>query len=661
MHYTSTNKNRANHKKKSFQDYLSPFFLVLISISYLIPSPSKAFDQVQSTSPKNPISITQQVPNFPPLFAAAGAIIFSKLVDQSIGLAKDSVVGWVQSQLGIKTTEEEINEKMKHIEQEVGQIKSRLIELQNRIDTLFAAQTCHIDKIAVTGAFSDILAVYNEYQTLNAPALSNEARLKWAQKLIEENIIGKATSRINHRLLGLDGTSGILADCSHAAYQQWAPESDTLGLKGLYGNEKFYYDRIHHIVQYYLNVQVLGTYIQVTAYNLLATNFAQKEGKTLNSSELAQQVCGDFKSDLLESNALVPTNRKEACFFAKKVMLDTEANLRQQLSSVGAGYSYALQKKPGTGDTITYEPNIQAQYISSIKIIPQETPQVWVLNPGLYPNSKGKSALDARQLENLSYAGLSQWRASATADWNRLLDALEQRHEFTKYDRSNFLDRTLFGAVGLDGFSGTPNNGNRTLFWMANETSEFKPGVPDRGFCFLIPFSIRNNAEHGLGRPLCTPHDMYQALGTESGISNTWYTRDYLVDSIKGIDPPFWFGKRTKTARQSLLAANYNMDHNAFRYDGGPPFNNPRENAPAWIHDTWTQRVPGIMEETPREKLFIPIDQRPEQVIFPVHDVGANLCTEKRNPVTKDGIPTMCGDNFTMWLNSIVKPIKIKR
>ena len=591
----------------------------------------------------------------PALLAAWGVGIFKELVDEGIGHAKNSATGWVFSLLGFKDPPDPssvILSKLKVLEKKVDEINDRLIALDGKITKLFVDKTCKDNMLTLSRSVSKIMAEYNNYSDLAVPTISEKSRLLWAERLLKNNDVSGAIVQIHMRLVGTDAPqTSLLSECSKVAYMEWQPTSGEGELQGKYGNERFYYDRVHSIVEYYLNVQVLGAYLTVTAYNLIATDFAKKEGAIkLEHKTVAQQVCGDVNIDSKPSNSLIPTNRTDACTFAKRTMLRAELNLRQQVVKAGAGYSYAVRlkgnKSNGQGQ---YESDPEAQHITSVKFL--KSPQLWVTNPKNYP-----SAYNTRKLETIRFAGIDGWRGAGTADWNQLLDGLDKMKEFDKPGRERFVDRTLMGALGFSGFSGYSNNGEGAVIWMDEEVSEVL--VEDNslmGFCFLIPYSKRGDNTQGLGKPLCNPDDMEKILGYQNKIC--WETRPFLLNAVTIADK-FWFGKKYKPGRPNNEVSCYSRDFEfgAFFSEESSP-QRGAEVAPGWFSSGSVEIQKN--DGRHRSSVSVSVDERPRQIIFPVFDIDEKIeCVDKNPLLTSDGVPTMCGKNLTLFAYAVVKKIK---
>jgi hypothetical protein len=614
------------------------------------PSPGAAPPPVNAPPPLGePATIST-------LFAAWGVEIFGDLVkDQVREHVTDPVTGWVLSVLGLEDTTPTVDDRVDALAAKLEAFGQRLQWAGWELDAMFADAKCHVSKLDLGVPVSTLNQALDDYLDITVDGVSTATRVAWAERLLRKDDVGAAVQHIRDAMLGSGGGPSAIDTCSRLALLQWSPHSDK---PALYAHERNYFEPTQKLFEYYMNAQVLGAYLMITASNLLATQFAVDEGIELESESLARRVCGDIDFDAAPVGAdkFVPQGRRDACALTRRTLEEIAIGLRRQLTKVGAGYSQSVTPKNASLPKLdwTYELKPNVEFISAVRGVPSASPQVWVLDPRNFEMPAGTAA-EATRVSG-SFAGLQVWRGAGTDDWKPLLDSLEQWGEFVRPGVDGFVSRVLLNAVGLDGFADRPADGRRAVIWMASETSPFWPGSPDLAFCMLIPYSQRGVAATGLGTPLCSQDELFRGLFTRDPSVPWWETHRYLTDSVQGHTPAFWFGQRRgPPPAPGPLVAKY-LD-GSFRLN--PPYT--KTDVPAWVHRSFITRHEHMDPGPEMEPYRVDAQARSAQVIFPVADVDESLCLVDQivggspmEPVTSDGVPTMCAVNMETFLDAVI-------
>lgn len=567
-----------------------------------------------------------------PTGGAIGSAIFTGLVEEGIGYASDPVVGWALSQVGIDISDP-VEAKLDELGKKMDALSTQIDQLARQLDSM----NCSLERSGLArDAVGTIRNSYQEYTLMTNPKRPDQDRKQWATSALNGDI-SKALTVIDGRLLNTDtGKESLLDICARDVMNNWEPSSaisfgkDAQGAEivevGKYGNDRFYYNSMYAIWTLYMDVQVLGTYLLVTANNLYATDFYKAEPTSgpLTSATLAQQVCSSVSAPSVPDANLpsnIPSTRESACIDARDRMILTEKRLRQQMQLIGASYSYAVVPNPDPQSRTTkpYVSVTGAEHISATKnLVNVGTPRVWMKSPQNYPNQGGTAAA-ARTLSTTDFGGISGWRSADESDWVSHLDTLGER--FFEPELDGYLDRTFEKYVGFGNVANYPNNGQPAVIYMGDQTTQLTEPANSVASCLLIPYSQRKNPQQGLGAPICNASLVSNVLLSNFGqrASNQW-----LVNSTSG--NVFTFGAEL---------------------GGGGLSGEPIRFV---IVPSWLVSSPGV---------DVSFTARSPQTIFPIKDITAAMCTTSRpgGPVTSTGVPTMCGENLAVFIDSVVTPI----
>lgn len=588
--------------------------------------------------------------------AAIGLPVMAALVNKLLERPRNAISGWLLSSIGVKPSAS-LDDAVEKIEK----LNKKIDSLKQDVDASFAQLRCENYENLLSGAIKNINHYRNEFSNLidaSQPS-SQKVRMDWALT-VANNLHGirKDIFSISDTLLGDDRAggqaSGLLAVCGEKLHLNWTQN-------GKIADERSYYGPLLKIQSYYYLQQISALHMLVNAKHFLATQEAKREGKQISEQlNLDSTVCGDINNVLQKEKPTDLSERQQLCFEAMRAPIDIYQRLLRQFTLIGAGYSYDINHQE------------QAKWISALN--PKHfngRGQLWVLNPLAYPNA-GKTAYEARKLENTTFAGISGWRGAGSADWNALLDQLQ-------WDQGEgYVDRNLNNQVGFKPFSYTAGLGSKTaqgkgaVIWMNEEVSRYWEDLAyDRkgkesfeGYCLLIPYSKRDKRFEGGGRPICSEEDMVKfllpILSNEDVEINTsqsvFISNKWLNEAV--VEPHFSFNGR--------LIANYNVISMLTPSGQQRKFYNGSWDSkpPSWVK---SGKVPSHEKPSPlkpfnvMKRIHVGLNERSEQVIVPVRDVGSNelaSCTKNRSWSNINGVPSMCGDNLDRWIALFMPPLK---
>lgn len=522
--------------------------------------------------------------------------------------------GWALSAMGLSNSSSNYQHQINQILNDLNAIEQTLTDIDNTLQAINQAinfQTCSQQAGDLDNDIAFIKQVYNSgsqsyhniIQRINDSVQVPTSDMKgFADKVLAKGVYSgqePLSQYLDHMATNLNRNTGAIVSCMQTINDP---------VEGVLHGDTVYYNQVNNIFNYYYYWQALGLNLLSEAEHFYAWYEAGQPGGTYTSSDSIQKVC--------DTNSI----SKSHCLSVVNATNQMYNDLLVQATYVGAPYS---------SENFTY------QHFDS-------NPVVWVKSLEAFTTEAGYNCTSPLTNSNPCgpASGYFYTKLTDSSYWNTTASF----RFATGSELRNLINVSQVGSMTNGAYlesQGFMNMSNKTI--MASDSVRVYPAYTgyDGSLQTIVPFFNTDvtplNNGHSIESVMYTQNDFQGILlhathesnrDGNCGPHNSYTSRlyHYHYNSTLGAKEN-WLVTYAKTRvceDNSIVSSFEYTDHN---YNGS------------------TCCLPGYLTSQQRKKAS------EKRYLFPVFSPQSALCTNNRSQNNSGSVPSMCGDDFTAYLN----------
>ena len=610
-------------KKYKIKDIVIGFLLTsLLTLGIILVSCSE--DGGISVGP-NPVSNGPGLHTLDDPSTTALSYMFDGIGQGALGTIGGDLVGWSLGALGLAGNSPDYTNQFNQIIDDLQEINTLLTNIDDELNTINQTlgeincgnQTASIQN--EVGTLNHLYDTYNGFTADSTHPIDTADVSTWANLVVNGSgsspSVGLCLSTIK---ANLNLNSGALVSCINII-----PPPSQSG----FSYDTTYYNQVNAIVNYYYYWQALGLFMLSEAYHYYAWQAAGSPGSSTFSSDSVQAVCND--------NSVTE-------FYCNEVMVNTNDlynSLLIQFSYGGASYT----------NNYTILQNINNNPVVWVRSLEDFTSQSGYNCPDTLTNSLSQ---DVRKQPCgptmgcvISVLGDTVYRGTSGFSYA------------TGNDLNNLLDPASSGSFSSNGAYlesiGFINMSDKTV--MAQDVFQFQYENSQKNL-YSVPFFLTDQKTFTVG-------------GAQyAGYFNATAIRTLMTSFVAGTG---WCTPSGTHYQDQSMTLNYNYDTVAASYDY-QWFIGYGTVTLCLIDGDWQVSVPFEFTDNTYQisnpPSYGPLYQLPEpppygsgtcpkqltRFLIPRVYASRVHCNQNRNPFNSQNVPTMCGEDFNIFLNTNV-------